>query len=631
MTMKLFLPAIFVIGSFFTLPAQASNAAPLATEIPAAQNSPENLIADFYRAWLNINNHDVIETEALRTRYFSQTYLSARLYQQLNDVWYANDENGEPLGPGADYFTRSQDFSADWPANVVAINVATPDDDRFQRTIVSLGKGCTKANFLVTSIQEGHGYKIDSVQELGRFNHDCYQGDKSSRPQEERDFSSARCQSLDKQAIEKQQYVEGEGTLRGDVRVSVYEAPDKTCAIVGSVAPDTSFTGMAWYHGYVYVSYPLDHPGVRFMQNAWLPVSSLQTIQTSRFPDEEDEPYPDVIVLNTIRKALKAIADYHLVDPDEVCLGWRIEKDDAITVLRHGAQMGCQNKRRAEKAQILFSLWVNNETKQIAVSFPGEPEKLWPLTVKNAPKIKYVTGEGRAFISESPGLETENKNEFLIPDDRVLAFQSQNGFDYIYYIDSQFISHSGWIKSERVLQIPLQATEQYFYGDGLIDADLMPVYNGTLWSLNANSDSDMEIWAHSQNIRFTDIRHPDGKSTLYSFDGGQALIEKPDALMTRQLTWAGMQHPEEGYLSTVTFNGLQIRTLRDIGVGDEGQNIIERYGADYIKFGEQCLGYSRFDRVLMFCLDESSRVQSISWFTHMTNEQLKLMQTPLHD
>jgi len=631
MKLKFFLPAIAVIGCFFTLPAKAANAAPPAADIPVAQNSPENFIADFYRAWLDIDNHDVNETEALRARYFSQTYLSARLYRQLNDIWYASDENGEPLGPGADYFTRAQDFSENWSANIAAIKVATPDDAHFHRTIVSLGKGCSKVNFLVTSIQEARGYKIDSVQELGSFNHDCYQGDISPRPQEDRDFSSTRCQALDKQAIEKQQYVEGEGTLRGDVRIGVYEAPDKKCSIVGSIAPGTSFTGMAWYHGYVYVSYPPDDPTVQFMQNAWLPVSSLKTIQTSHFSNEEDEPYPDVILLNTVRKALKAIADYHLVDTDNVCLGWRIEKDETITVLRDRAQTGCQNKLQAEKAQGLFSLSVNNETKQIAVSFPDEPEKQWPLMVKNAPKVKYVSGEGRAFLSEAPQFNTENKNKFLIPDDRVLAFQSQNGFDYIYYIDDQFITHSGWIKSDRVLEIPLNTTEKYFYGDALIDADLMPIYNDTLWSLSYSSDSDVEIWAHSQNISFTNIRHPDEGSTLYSFEGGQALSEKPDALMTQQLTWAGMQHPEKGYLSRVTFNGLQVRTLRGIGVGDEGQIIIDRYGVDYIKFGDRCLGYSRFDRVLMFCLDESSRVESITWFNHMTNEQLKLMQTPRHD
>lgn len=631
MTLKLFLPAIVVIGCFFTLPATAVDAAPPAEDIPVAQNSPENFIADFYRAWLDIYNHEVNEAEALRARYFSQAYLSARLYRQLNDIWYATNENGEPLGPGSDYFTRSQDIDEDWPTNIAAVRVTMPDEAHFHRTIVSLGKGCTKANYLVTSIQEARGFKIDSVQELGRFNHDCYQGNKSPRPQEERNFSSTRCQALDKQAIEKQQYIEGQGRLRGDVQVGVYEAPDKKCAIVGSIAPGSSFTQMAWYNGYVYVSYPSDDPGVQFMQNAWLPASNLQTIQTSHFPDEEDEPYPDVVLLNTVREALKAIAGYHLVDTDEVCLGWRIEKGKTITVLRDGTQTGCQNTSRAEKIQVLFSLMVNNETKQIVISFPGEPEKQWPLIVKNAPKVKYISGEGRAYFSEAPQLNTENKNKFLIPDDRVLAFQSQNGFDYVYYIDDQFIPHSGWIKSERVLEIPLQTTEQYFYGDALIDADLMPVYNGTLWSLNTNSDSDVEIWAHSQNISFTDIRHPDEGSSLYSFDGGQALSEKPDALMTQQLAWAGMQHPEKGYLSTVTFNGLQVRTLRDIGVGDEGQIIIDRYGADYIKFGDRCLGYSRFDRVLMFCLDESSRVQSITWFNHMTNEQLKLMQMPLHD
>lgn len=53
MTLKLFLPAIAVIGCFFTLPAKAANAAPPAADIPVAQNSPENFIADFYRAWLD--------------------------------------------------------------------------------------------------------------------------------------------------------------------------------------------------------------------------------------------------------------------------------------------------------------------------------------------------------------------------------------------------------------------------------------------------------------------------------------------------------------------------------------------------------------------------------------------------
>ncbi|WP_312974758.1 DUF3828 domain-containing protein [Atlantibacter sp.] len=633
----LILSGFVIVSCWLSTMAQAQTPGQLAIPASVTQaddsGSPEKFVASFYKAWLEAFDEPQPPGKLSRDDYLSQQFLSARLAHRLNDEWYASDENGEPVGPDSDYFTRSQDIFDDWPGNISTIKVMQPGSKNLYRTVLSLGKACNKTYFLVTSIKENGGFKIDSVQYLGPFNKDCHHGELSTQVQQQREFSSVYCQTLDKGALEKNQVVEGKGILRGKERIAIYEAPNEKCAAVGAISPALPLTDMYYFDGFYYIAYQPDKPDAEYMQYGWLAAREVQAITHDNFSYAKDEPYPDPETLAITKRVLKHIAEHHLLDMDNRCVSWLEEKQQLatrVTVSLDNSQIGCQDENYPQQP-LLFALTLDKYSEEASITFAGESETTFPLLTRNEAVEKYINGGGRAYFSASPRADTELNDQFLVPDDKVLSLHSENGFDYIQYVDREFCTHAGWIKSDRLVEITLRDNERYFDGEPLIAADLMPLYKAAFWLQTDNTADDIYIWAHSQNIEMTATSRSDPELALYTFPGGQALLEKPDEFMTRRLSYSGVKQPERGYLSTVTFDGLQMRTLRGVGIGDEGQAIIDHYGVGYIKLGDECMGYNWFDRMLMFCLDESSRVRNISYFNHMTPEQLRLMKTPLHD